>query len=938
MLAVVDRIGEDELFQAWMEHLAEINGCRDVDDLYELIYHRRRKDALPVSYAVGLEQLTRAVQPSSLFPDVRKIIRYHTCFYAEMPFKDLRTQVRDVEQMARGMSLLTGRALTRDHARYRMCPVCRREDRAHYGREIVHAPHQMDDVVCCWKHGAWLTSGEDAGETGMADDLSLAAARMAHDLYVSPIPVDRSANAKVLQEALDRHGMTYDEAKARITAAWEEEFPGPEILSHVRTPRASLDGGASGLWIAAMLFRNRDEYASRFACGSEDTIIEEDCSACGRTHLRHRLGPSIGVRGPYCADPLKRLREVKEAFGFGDEYALTCIDGQAVMKHIPCGKVYGNAVRTIWANNKCECERNITRTKLQERFGEDLEVIAYDRKTLDAEVRHRACGRTFTRGYRKILHSKLTGSGCPYCDNSILIPGFNDLETLAPDIAAGWDREKNGGLAPGDVTSGSTKQVHWKCEKGHSWQAPVYTRMRSGCPYCAGKKVLKGFNDLETTDPALAAEWDTGKNGAGPDSVTCGSRKTAWWRCGYGHSWQAKVSIRHAKKSGCPECDRLRHLANGNDLLSACPEIADLWDKEANGPLTPADVSRGSTRTAAWRCPICGYSWEDTVNNMTSRGRACPACAGTVFVPGVNDLATRCPGIAEEWNQERNGGMTPRMVPYGSDREAWWKCRKCGCSWQAKVSNRTSGSQGCPVCAGQKVVAGVNDLATLMPDIAAEWSTEDNAPVTPSMVSTGSGKKYVWKCRTCGHKWRSSVYNRKRAGCPECRKRKAAARRKEQLASKENYLSVVRPDLAQEWDDEGNGDLTPDMVLTGSDTRVMWKCKKCGYRWSTTVYERARAGHGCPACAGQRAIPGVNDLVTKRPDLAAEWDKEKNDLLGLDPHQLMPGSGKKAWWICQKCGHSWEAYIYNRQKSGCPACKRMNAPTKMKKKKEKVPD
>ena len=38
----------------------------------------------------------------------------------------------------------------------------------------------------------------------------------------------------------------------------------------------------------------------------------------------------------------------------------------------------------------------------------------------------------------------------------------------------------------------------------HEWQATDdRTNMQSGCPVCAGQKVLAGFNDLATLNPKL---------------------------------------------------------------------------------------------------------------------------------------------------------------------------------------------------------------------------------------------------------------------------------------------------------------------------------------------------------------------------------------------------------------------------------------------------
>ena len=63
-------------------------------------------------------------------------------------------------------------------------------------------------------------------------------------------------------------------------------------------------------------------------------------------------------------------------------------------------------------------------------------------------------------------------------------------------------------------TINSEKKVWWICSKGHEWEAYISNRASKnvGCPYCAGKKVLKGFNDLETLCPDVAQEWNYDKN------------------------------------------------------------------------------------------------------------------------------------------------------------------------------------------------------------------------------------------------------------------------------------------------------------------------------------------------------------------------------------------------------------------------------------------
>ena len=91
-----------------------------------------------------------------------------------------------------------------------------------------------------------------------------------------------------------------------------------------------------------------------------------------------------------------------------------------------------------------------------------------------------------------------------------------------------------------------------------------------------------------------------------------------------------------------------------------------------------------------------------------------------------------------------------------------------------------------------------------------------------------------------------------------------------------------------------------------------------GHTYEATPNNRVR-GKGCPYCSGRRILPGKNDLLTKNPELAAEWDYEKN--YPIRPEDIMPGRNKTAWWICKNCGHNWKAVINSRSRgSGCPKC------------------
>ena len=150
------------------------------------------------------------------------------------------------------------------------------------------------------------------------------------------------------------------------------------------------------------------------------------------------------------------------------------------------------------------------------------------------------------------------GNDCPYCGHRIVSTGETDLAILYPEVLEEWAWDKNGSLKPDQVTALSNKKAWWRCELGHEWSAVIASRTVRGarCPYCSGKKVLPGFNDLETKEPIIASQWHPTLNGdLTPNKVSCGSKKRVWWQCADGHVWNAVIYSRATgKKCGCPVC------------------------------------------------------------------------------------------------------------------------------------------------------------------------------------------------------------------------------------------------------------------------------------------------------------------------------------------------------------------------------------------------
>ena len=211
------------------------------------------------------------------------------------------------------------------------------------------------------------------------------------------------------------------------------------------------------------------------------------------------------------------------------------------------------------------------------------------------------------------------------------------LPEAFPEIAKEWDDEKNSKPASAFYPS-SGKKAFWRCPEGHSYETPIEKRTRrgDGCPFCSGRRVLKGFNDLATTNPELIDEWDYERNpDILPTEITARSNKKVWWRCrDCGHEWEAPISNR-SRCSGCPNCrykksipKRLKTvLQKQGSLAKNYPELIEEWDFEKNKEIAdPEAVAPKSTIKVHWKCKHCGNEWISPIQNRV-RGSGCLKCS-----------------------------------------------------------------------------------------------------------------------------------------------------------------------------------------------------------------------------------------------------------------------------------------------------------------------
>ncbi|MBT2269060.1 zinc-ribbon domain-containing protein [Rhodococcus erythropolis] len=415
-----------------------------------------------------------------------------------------------------------------------------------------------------------------------------------------------------------------------------------------------------------------------------------------------------------------------------------------------------------------------------------------------------------------------------------VIPGVTDLATLRPDLASQWHPELNE-KSPSGFAAKSHYKAWWLCKKNHAWQATIASRSGgTGCPFCAGKKVLAGFNDLASQRPDVAAQWHPTLNGdLAATEVTPMSNRSIWWRCSERHDWRAPVYSR-ASGTGCPVCTGRRIMQGYNDLCTTHPKLASEWHPTMNS-IPPTAVYKGTVRKFWWSCSAYGHEWHMSPNDRIRQNQNCPFCAGKKVLVGFNDLASRRPDIATQWHPRNN--ITAHQVTTGSNKSVWWVCTAHGHEWKTAIHNRTR--HGCPTCTGRRVLAGFNDLTTSRPQLTTEWHPTKNTHQV-SNVTAGSRYTAWWRCNAYGHEWQAEVVSRANGyGCPVCSGH--------QVRVGFNDLTTTHPQLSAEWHPTKN-ECLPTEVSAGSDIRAWWRCVE-GHEWDVPISSRsARGGTSCPHC------------------------------------------------------------------------------------------
>lgn len=383
--------------------------------------------------------------------------------------------------------------------------------------------------------------------------------------------------------------------------------------------------------------------------------------------------------------------------------------------------------------------------------------------------------------WKTSIVNRTHGHGCGKCagEHAIKIRTENLLQqegrsfrSRASKLLKYWDYDKNEPITPDSISYGSNKLLWWKCEKGHQWQSPPSRMIKGiGCPICN--------RSMHTSLPEYAVFWYLRK---ALSDVQWGTHQCGWEVDVYVHS--LKIGIEYDGRAWHKtDISYEREQRKEQDLLLK-KGIKLIRIKESDLNLVDNNIIYYAVDNS-----YSNFDWmieqllamlnidKNISHSFNEDIKRINADYHKEF-DTYKRLDIINPRVAEEWNYEKNDGLTPQMVTAGSHLVVWWRCSKCSNEWETSVRKRTERNQDCPICGRKKLsinrrksclIAGLNDFATVHPELLEEWDCKNT--IQPDEITANSHVKVLWICSVCGYEWQASPHNRSNGrGCPSCAK------------------------------------------------------------------------------------------------------------------------------------------------------------------------
>lgn len=399
------------------------------------------------------------------------------------------------------------------------------------------------------------------------------------------------------------------------------------------------------------------------------------------------------------------------------------------------------------------------------------------------------CKKEFKKSLQQVLKGKVYCSSCAIAMGKMEI----SLKDEYPEVAKMYD--EGGNTIPSNmVSSSSSTKANFLCRnmgEPHIFVSSIshvvrgYLSYRSkGCPVCAGKTIVSGVNDLLSREPEMAKMFSENNN-VSPSKVGWRDAKTKYkWVCTNGHEFEQTVNAQKeymtTKYQGCPYCSGREVEKGKNDLATLYPDVFAMWDWNKN-TVDPYTITGRSYNEKCWFICPNGHSFSalvyGVIHSRKNSTKGCPYCANQKVLKGYNDFESQKPELLQYWDFDKNVESPDEVLCTDQRNKYWFKCAK-GHSFQSTVyiisESQKYKSKGCPVCANKKIIAGVNDIFTINPDMEKEYPFDLNPNINPKELGAGSDKQILCHCANadCSNTFSTSVYNWFNGlvkYCPDCR-------------------------------------------------------------------------------------------------------------------------------------------------------------------------
>lgn len=393
------------------------------------------------------------------------------------------------------------------------------------------------------------------------------------------------------------------------------------------------------------------------------------------------------------------------------------------------------------------------------------------------------------------------------------------------------------------------------------------------------------------------------------------------WKCKNGHIYYAEPRRRTIENRGCPYCAGKAVSDDYNSLYKTRPDLAAEWDYEANGGITPHNITAGSNKYAYWICKK-GHKWKAIIANRSLRGSGCPYCNNGSQTSYMEQLIYTL--VLNTFDDALN-----RYKINGIEYDIYIPSIKVAIEYNGRLYHAKEFNDNADNRAALKfdnaktngiILININETYN---DLNIK-TIQNNIYIGTNNVGVKRQKAIELLTGALENVLKTNGINIKLHTDNIISDTNSRIELKETTDS----LGSMYPDLSQEWCIEKNGNITPFMVKPQSNKPVYWKCKDCGHIWLTSPAHRVTDGTGCPACIVRNGrmggshitLAGVNDLKTLRPDIFSQIDLELNS--NIDVEKLSIKSNKPIWWKCKSCNGSWQAPTSRRvdYNSGCPYC------------------